>query len=56
MEDTIRVVDNYADVIVLRHPVVGSADLAARYAKVPVLNAGTEIQMILHFICERIEY
>ena len=30
----------YADVIVLRHPTVGSAQLAADYTSVPVLNAG----------------
>jgi len=33
----------YADVIVLRHPEVGSAALAAKYAKKPVINAGDGI-------------
>ncbi len=38
--DTIKMVENYADVIVLRHPLQGSARLAADTAKVPVINAG----------------
>lgn len=40
MEDTIRIVDAYADVIVMRHPQSGITDLAAKYSKVPVINAG----------------
>jgi aspartate carbamoyltransferase catalytic subunit len=40
LPDTIRTLDCYADVIVLRHPEIGSAALAARYARKPVLNAG----------------
>lgn len=40
LADTIRVVENYLDVIVLRHPLEGSARLAADYASVPVINAG----------------
>lgn len=39
-EDTIRIIDGYCDVIVMRHPEVGSARLAADVAKVPVINAG----------------
>lgn len=38
--DTIRTIDNYADVIVIRHSLAGTAELAARYSRVPVLNAG----------------
>ena len=38
--DTIRTLEQYADVIVLRHPEIGSAQVAADYAHVPVLNAG----------------
>lgn len=38
--DTIRTVDQYADIIVLRHPESGSAALAAKHAKKPVINAG----------------
>jgi carbamoyl-phosphate synthase/aspartate carbamoyltransferase/dihydroorotase/carbamoyl-phosphate synthase/aspartate carbamoyltransferase len=40
LADTIRTLEQYADVVVLRHPEVGSARLAADYASVPVLNAG----------------
>jgi carbamoyl-phosphate synthase/aspartate carbamoyltransferase/dihydroorotase/carbamoyl-phosphate synthase/aspartate carbamoyltransferase len=35
-----RVLEQYADVIVLRHPDIGSAQLAADYASVPIINAG----------------
>ncbi|MCB0011949.1 MAG: hypothetical protein KDE34_08610, partial [Anaerolineales bacterium] len=38
--DTIRTLEQYSDVIVLRHPEVGSAATAASYASVPVINAG----------------
>eukprot|EP00520_Triparma_pacifica_P019160 CAMPEP_0118656936 /NCGR_PEP_ID=MMETSP0785-20121206/13744_1 /TAXON_ID=91992 /ORGANISM="Bolidomonas pacifica, Strain CCMP 1866" /LENGTH=330 /DNA_ID=CAMNT_0006549807 /DNA_START=10 /DNA_END=1001 /DNA_ORIENTATION=- len=38
--DTIRCLENYADVTVLRHPVIGSAAEASTYAEKPVLNAG----------------
>jgi aspartate carbamoyltransferase catalytic subunit len=38
--DTARTVDQYADVIVIRHPRIGSAKEAADAATVPVLNAG----------------
>jgi aspartate carbamoyltransferase len=40
LPDTVRTLEAYADVIVLRHPEVGSAELAARYARKPVINAG----------------
>ncbi|MBE0415468.1 MAG: aspartate carbamoyltransferase [Dehalococcoidia bacterium] len=38
--DTVRVLENYADIIVLRHPWEGAAKVAADYAQVPVINAG----------------
>lgn len=41
--DTVRTLDAYADVIVLRHPEVGSAALAAKYARKPIINAGDGI-------------
>ena len=41
LADTVRVVQNYADVIVLRHPLEGAARLAAEFADVPVINAGS---------------
>jgi aspartate carbamoyltransferase catalytic subunit len=40
LEDTIRVVGSYVDVIVLRHPEEGSAIRAAGTSKVPIINAG----------------
>jgi aspartate carbamoyltransferase catalytic subunit len=41
LADTIRTVENYADVIALRHPLEGAARLAAEFAKVPILNGGS---------------
>jgi len=41
LTDTIRVVENYVDAIVLRHPLEGSARLAAEVAIIPILNAGS---------------
>jgi aspartate carbamoyltransferase catalytic subunit len=40
LADTVRVLGKYADAIVLRHPWEGASHLAARYAGVPVVNAG----------------
>ena len=40
LADTIRMVDSYSDVIVLRHPQEGAARLAAHFANKPVINAG----------------
>lgn len=40
LEDTIRTLEQYADVIVLRHPDIGSANRAAEAASVPIINAG----------------
>lgn len=42
LADTVRTIQNYADVIVLRHPEAGAAALAAKYATVPVINAGDD--------------
>jgi aspartate carbamoyltransferase catalytic subunit len=41
LADTIRTVENYADIIALRHPLEGAARLAAEFSKVPILNAGS---------------
>ena len=41
LADTIRVVENYADVIALRHPREGAARLAAEFAEIPVINGGS---------------
>ena len=40
LPDTVRTLECYADVIVLRHPDIGASELAARYARKPVINAG----------------
>jgi len=40
LPDTIRTLEQYSDVIVLRHPELGSAKVAADYAQIPVINAG----------------
>ena len=40
LHDTIRMVSNYADLIVMRHPMEGSARYAAEISPVPVINAG----------------
>jgi len=40
LEDTIRVVHSFCDVIVLRHPQVGASKIAAKFSKVPIINAG----------------
>jgi aspartate carbamoyltransferase catalytic subunit len=40
LEDTIRIVSGYADMIVMRHPMEGAAAIAASVAGIPVVNAG----------------
>jgi aspartate carbamoyltransferase catalytic subunit len=40
LHDTIKTVEGYADVMVLRHPQIGAAAEAARATGVPILNAG----------------
>jgi aspartate carbamoyltransferase catalytic subunit len=40
LEDTIRIVSGYSDVIVLRHSEVGGAARAAQVSEVPIINAG----------------
>ncbi|GAI30050.1 unnamed protein product, partial [marine sediment metagenome] len=40
LADTIRTVDGYVDVIIMRHPMKGSAQIAADNAKHPFINAG----------------
>ncbi|MFC3959939.1 aspartate carbamoyltransferase [Halovivax cerinus] len=40
LADTVRVIEGYADGIVLRHPRQGAAKLASEYVDVPVINAG----------------
>jgi aspartate carbamoyltransferase len=40
LPDTVRTLECYADVIVLRHPELGASALAAQYARKPIINAG----------------
>jgi aspartate carbamoyltransferase catalytic subunit len=40
LPDTVRTLECYSDVIVLRHPETGSAATAARYSRKPIINAG----------------
>lgn len=40
LPDTIRTLESYADVIVLRHPDMGASKVAAEYARKPIINAG----------------
>lgn len=40
LKDTIKMVDNYVDLIVMRHPVEGAARYASEVAVHPVVNAG----------------
>jgi aspartate carbamoyltransferase catalytic subunit len=39
--DTVRTVENYCDGIVIRHNLEGAARLAAKFARIPVINAGS---------------
>jgi carbamoyl-phosphate synthase/aspartate carbamoyltransferase len=43
LPDTIRTLACYGDAIVIRHPEVGSAQLAAKFSPVPIINAGDGI-------------
>jgi len=40
LADTVRVVEGYADALVLRHPSEGSARMASEYVDVPLINGG----------------
>src|SRR5919204_2253778 len=41
LADTIRIIDLYSDVIVLRHPLDGSSRFAGELSKNPIINAGS---------------
>ena len=43
LQDRIRTLGCYGDAIGIRHPDVGSAQLAAKYSPVPIINAGDGI-------------
>ncbi|EDS77997.1 aspartate carbamoyltransferase [Clostridium botulinum C str. Eklund] len=40
LEDTIKIVSGYTDVIAIRHPKEGAAEVASKYSCVPIINAG----------------
>jgi len=40
LKDTIKMVNNYCDLIVMRHPLEGAAKYASEISKVPIVNAG----------------
>ncbi|VVB57119.1 Aspartate carbamoyltransferase [uncultured archaeon] len=40
LQDTLKIVDGYADALIIRHPAEGSARWAAEVCKHPVINAG----------------
>ena len=41
LADTVRVTEKYADVLVIRHPLEGAARMAAEFASIPIINAGS---------------
>ncbi len=41
LSDTVRVVENYSDVLVIRHPMEGASRLASEFVNIPVINAGS---------------
>jgi len=43
LQDSIKIISGYADVIVLRHPKKGSAKLASHVSRIPIINAGDGI-------------
>ena len=48
LADSIRVISDYSDIVVLRHPSEGSARLAAEVASVPVINGGMDLMSTPH--------
>ena len=40
LADSVRVIANYADIMVIRHPRDGAVKLAAEYSPIPVINGG----------------
>lgn len=60
LEDTVLTLESYADVIVLRHPEMGSAAKAAEAVSVPLINAGDGVgehptQALLDYVTVRKE-
>jgi len=40
IEDTMKIIEQYSDAIVIRHPMIGTAEKAANVVDIPVINAG----------------
>ena len=40
LHDTIKIISNYCDLIVMRHPLEGASKFASEVANVPIINAG----------------
>ncbi|MEM0140076.1 MAG: aspartate carbamoyltransferase [Ferroplasma sp.] len=40
LADTVRIVESYSDIIVIRHPLEGAARLASKFSSKPIVNAG----------------
>jgi len=40
LQDTIRTLESYADILVMRHPAAGSAEMVSKILKKPLINAG----------------
>src|SRR3989344_2517338 len=60
LEDTMRTLECYSDVIVLRHPEMGSATIAAEAVSIPLINAGDGVgehttQALLDYVTVRKE-
>ena len=60
LEDTVRTLEQYANVIVLRHPEMGSAAIAAEAVSIPLINAGDGVgehptQALLDYVTIRKE-
>src|SRR5579884_1997175 len=47
LEDTIRILNGYADIIVIRHYEVGAAQRAAAVSRVPIVNAGDGLRIAM---------
>lgn len=61
VEDTARVIQVYADIVAMRHPTAGAPALAAKYSKIPIINAGdggnehpTQTLLDMHTILKRL--
>jgi carbamoyl-phosphate synthase / aspartate carbamoyltransferase / dihydroorotase len=51
LEDSVRMMSAYSDIVVLRHPEPGAAQIAANVSNVPLINAGdgTGWSIVFHF-------